>query len=123
MGKTYKSGIGTSGQRRSPIAPTNTNPGLPQGVRGSDPSSAPERGKLIRKGNSKGGEPAGGMKANRVQSYERHGARQRIQVKTGYQNQPEAAATQANGRIIPSYPKLQDQWSGSNFWSAGQGGG
>lgn len=121
MGKTYKSGIKTTAEKRSPLAPTMAG-GMPQGVRGQDPSAAPERGKLIKKGNRQAGEPAGATKRNRIQSYERHGARQRIEIPLRLPAVPEAAPTQANGRIIPSYPKLQDAWSGANFWDASRGG-
>lgn len=123
MGKTYKSGIGTARERRSPLAPLAAAGGMPQGVVGGSPSAAPERGKLIKKGNSKSGEPGGpGVAAHRIQSYERHGARQRIEVPLRLPQDPLAAPTQANGRIIPSYPKLQDAWSGANFWDASRGG-
>jgi hypothetical protein len=122
MGKTYKSGIRTTAEKRSPLAPTMAG-GMPQGVVGGSPSAAPERGTLRKKGNSKGGEPGGpGVKKNRVQSYERQGARQRVEVPLRMQAVPEAAPTQANGRIIPSYPKLRDTWSGSNFRDASRGG-
>ena len=121
MGKTYKSGIRTTGERRSPIAPTMAG-GMPQGVLGQMPSARPERGKLIKKGNRQSGEPAGGKKMNRVQNYERHGAQQRVTVPLRMAAVPEAAPTQANGRTIPSYPKLRDTWSGANFWDASRGG-
>ncbi|HET7110169.1 MAG TPA: hypothetical protein VFI41_04815 [Gemmatimonadales bacterium] len=122
MGKTYKSGIGTARERKSPLAPTMAG-GMPQGVVGGSPSASPERGTLRKKGNAKGGEPGGpGVKKQRVQSYERHGARQRVEVPLRLPQVPEAAATQANGRVIKSYPKLQDAWSGSNFWDASRGG-
>lgn len=122
MGKTYKSGIKTTAEKRSPLAPTMAG-GMPQGVVGGSPSAAPERGKLVRKGNVQAGEPGGaGIKRNRVQSYERHGARHRVEIPLRMQAVPEAAPTQANGRIVPSYPKLQDAWSGANFWDASRGG-
>jgi hypothetical protein len=121
MGKTYKSGIRTTANKRSPLAPTNLGPGLPQGVVGGSPSAAPERGTLRRKGNAKGG-GLEGQKANRAQVYERQGARQRIEVPLRLPQVPEAAPTQANGRIIKSYPKMQDAWSGGNFWDASRGG-
>jgi hypothetical protein len=123
MGKTYKSGIKTTAEKRSPLAPTMAG-GMPQGVLGGSPSAAPERGKLIKKGNRQAGEPAmgGGGTGTRVQSYERHGARHRVQIPLRLPTVPEAAPTQANGRVIPSYPKLQDAWSGANFWDASRGG-
>lgn len=117
----YQSGIGTTGQRSSPLAPFNTAPGMPQGIfRGAAPV---ERGQLVGKGGAKGGEPAAGVRAARTQTYERHGPRFRTQVKMGgYQNAVQSGATQANGRIIPSYAKMQDRWSGGNFWDASRGG-
>jgi hypothetical protein len=124
MGKgTMKTGFGATKGRRSPMAPTNTNPGMPQGVVGGFPSAAPERGTLRAKGNRQAGEPGGaGVKRQRVQSFERHGAQQRITVPLRMTMPPEAAPTQANGRVIKSYPKLQDSWGGAGFWDASRGG-
>jgi hypothetical protein len=123
MGKTYKSGTRTTSEKRSPIAPTMAG-GMPQGVVGGSPSAKPERGKLVRKGNTQSGEPAmgGGGTGTRIQSYERHGARHRVQIPLRMAQDPLAAPTQANGRTIPSYPKLRDTWSGGNFWDASRGG-
>jgi hypothetical protein len=123
MGKTMKTGFGKAKERRSPLGPTMAG-GMPQGVVGGSPSAAPERGKLVKKGNRQAGEPAagGGGTGTRVSSYERHGARQRVEVPLRLPAVPEAAPTQANGRVIPSYPKLRDAWSGRNFWDASSGG-
>lgn len=120
MAKTYKSGIRTTAEKRSPLAPTMAG-GTPQGIYGGP--VAPERGTLVRRKNTQAGEPGGGKKANRVQVYERQGARQRIEIPLRMPQVPEAAPTQANGRIIPSYPKMQDAWSGRQFWGGSQSGG
>lgn len=113
MGKTYDSGIRTTKDRRGQIAPAPASGALPVGI--GPVVAPPDRGRLIPRGNSKGGEPAaGGGAPYRVQRFERHGAAQRVQVRMGYSNAPQAAATQANGRIIQSYPKAQ-VWSRQNF--------
>jgi hypothetical protein len=122
MGKTMKTGFGKSTERRSPMAPTMAG-GMPQGVLGRSPSAAPERGKLIKKGNSKNGDALlGANRTHRVQNFERHGAQQRITVPLRLPAVPEAAPTQANGRPVKSYPKLQDSWGGAGFWDASRGG-
>jgi len=122
MGKTMKTGFGKAKERRSPMAPTMAG-GMPQGVVGGSPSASPERGTLRRKGNVQAGEPGGqGVKRQRIGSYERQGARQRIEIPLRLPTVPEAVPTQANGRVIKSYPKMRDTWGGGQFWDASRGG-
>lgn len=122
-GRTMQSGIGVVADRRSPLAPFPWQQVTPAQV--GFTVSPPGVGALIRKGSSKTGEPAGGKNAHRVQNYERHGAQHRVVIPmrggmptatASGVNYPPAAATQANGRIIASYPKAQDLWSGRDFW-------
>lgn len=120
-GKTYQSGIGVSAERRSPLAPGYEAMLNGPGIDVLNPSGDPERGKLIPKMGRAAAEPAGATAVERVQNYERHGARLRVVVPRLPPQSPESYATQANGRIVPSYPKLQELWSGANFWDASQG--
>lgn len=116
MGRTYQSGISTTKDKRGQLAPSPTagptDPGIFSGA------LPPDRGILRPKGNVQGGNVSG-AKVNRPGTLERHGARQRIEVPLRGAQAPEAAATQANGRIIPSYSKTQDAWSSGDFWGAG----
>lgn len=87
------------------LAPKNAgNPKLTKvGVPG------PQRGTLKKKAGPLGGtEP--GTAVPRRSHQERLGAKRRVEIKLPGPQSPEAGATQANGRIVKSYPKL-----GGNF--------
>lgn len=122
-GRTMQTGIGVVADRRSPLAPFPWAQVTPAQV--GFTVAGPVVGAQIRKGHSKSGEPAGSNRTARVQNYERHGAQHRVVMPmpggmptatAAGVRYPPAAATQANGRIIPSYPKAQDRWSGGDFW-------
>lgn len=112
MGKTYQSGIRTTKDRRGQIAPSPTGAVAQPDMQVT--AVPPDRGRPIPRKNVQAGEPAGGKSAHRVQRFERHGAAFRVTVPLRGAQSPEAAATQANGRIIPSYPKT-GLWSRQNF--------
>jgi hypothetical protein len=117
---TMKTGFGKSKEKRSPMAPTMAS-GMPQGVVGGSPSARPERGTLRRKGGGQGGDLSGPA-GHRQGLLEPQGPRMRIEIPLRYPQVREAAPTQANGKIIKSYPKLQDTWGGRQFWDASRGG-
>lgn len=118
MGKSMKTGF-TSSSRSGPLAPTNTNTSMPQGVYGGP---APvDRGKLVRKGHSKDSDAMDMGKANRKGVLERQGPKMRIEIPLYPARAPEASHTQANGRILPSFPKMRDGWSSGDFQDARTG--
>jgi hypothetical protein len=61
----------------------------------------PLKGKVMPKKNTQAGDPTAGGKANRT-NIERIGATYRITAKYGKSVNPEAGATMANARIVPS---------------------
>lgn len=98
-----------SSTKKGPLAPQ-----APQVLAASGPpmqvtALPPDRGTLRPKGSTAAG-GASGTKANRSQAFERQGARHRIEVSLFPARAPEAAATQANGRIIQSYAKFGNQY-------------
>lgn len=116
MGLTYQSGIKTSKDRRGVIAP-DAAAGVvaPGGVFSG--AAPPDRGRLVPKGHSKDSDSMDMGKANRQGILERQGPRFRIEVPLRTGGHEAAAATQANGRIVPPTTVRQD-WSASNFWGA-----
>jgi hypothetical protein len=115
-----QTGFGKGKEKRSPMAPTMAA-GIPQGVVGGSPSARPERGTLRPRGNRQAGD-LGGPAGHRQGLLEPQGPRMRIEIPLRYPQVPEAAPTQANGKLIPSYPKMQDAWAGRQFWGASRGG-
>lgn len=64
---------------------------------------SPQRGKSVRRGGAVGGMDASmGTAKSRRQVQERMGAQRRIEVNLPGPTDPEARATQANGKIVPS---------------------
>lgn len=63
---------------------------------------APERGKLVPSGNSKGGMLEGATAAHKANILEIQGAKLAPQVNHVYPNAPEAAETQRNTVLVPS---------------------
>lgn len=125
-GGPYRSGTATVKDRRGQIAPSPAG-----GVTSSSMSVAvavPDRGRLVPKGHAKGGEPGGaGTAKYRVQRFERHGPSFRVVIPlrggvptatASGVNYPPAAATQANGRVLPARTK-REVWSGADFWETG----
>lgn len=92
-----------------PLAPTaatmNSMPIGPPKV------AKPQKGMSIpKKGPKGGGEPATANHPRQIM--ERMGAKRRIEVNLPGPQAPEASATQANGRIVPSV-----MGSKQNFWN------
>lgn len=89
------------------LAPTEKTALSPQIAKVGTPG--PKRGVMKKKAGALGGtEPATAVARRGTQ--ERLGAKRRIEIKLPGPQSPEAGATQANGRIVKSYPKL-----GGNF--------
>lgn len=93
----------------APIAPTST---APSNAAGSKPRVAPvEKGTLVKKKGAQAGDPTKMAKPSRknVKSADatHAGARYGIRVKFQKSVAPEAGATQANGRVLPSAMKSQ----------------
>lgn len=109
-----KSPKGTQAQNRNlhPLAPTagaeNTVPIGPARV------APPQRGTLRPKGGAQGGFKEAATAVHRANIEERMGPRHRVEVSLPGPQSPEARATQANGKIIPSVGG-----TGANFWAEG----
>lgn len=93
----------------APIAPTSA---APSNASGSKPRVAPVvKGTLVKKKGAQAGDPTKMAKPSRknVMSPDagHAGARYGIRVKFQKSTAPEAGATQANGRILPSAMKSQ----------------
>lgn len=69
---------------------------------GSGQSAKPQRGKLVKKGNSKGGMLEGATAAHRANVQERMGPQFRPTATLYAQNAPSASETQRNTRIVQS---------------------
>jgi hypothetical protein len=82
----------------APIAPTSTAPGKPV----AHTVAKPENGTLVKKKNTAAGDPTKMAKPSRKFTTATSGARYGIRVKFQKTEAPEAGATQANGRILPS---------------------
>ena len=93
----------------APIAPTSTAPGKPV----AHTVAKPEKGTLVKKKNTAAGDPTKMAKPSRKFVTATGGARYGIRVKFQKTEAPEAGATQANGRILPSAMGAQS----SNFGS------
>jgi hypothetical protein len=95
----------SSKKNPAPIAPTSAEP---SNATGSKPRVAmPERGKLMKKKNTAAGDPYKMAKPSRTFVKATSGARYGVRVKFQKSEAPEAGATQANGRILPSAMKAQ----------------
>lgn len=89
-----------STKNSAPIAPTSA---APSNAAGSKPRIAkPEKGTLVKKKNTASGDPYKMAKPSRTKVTATGGARYGVRVKFQKSVAPEAGATQANGRIIPS---------------------
>lgn len=98
-----------STKNKAPIAPTST---APSNASGSKPRVAPVvKGTLVKKKGAQAGDPtkmAKPARSNVMSPDAKHaGARYAIRVKFQRSIAPEAGATQANGRILPSAMKSQ----------------
>lgn len=94
-----------STKNKAPIAPTST---APSNASGAKPRySKPERGVLVKKKNTASGDPYKMAKPSRTNVKATSGARYGVRVKFQASTAPEAGATQANGRILPSAMKAQ----------------
>jgi hypothetical protein len=87
----------------APIAPTSTAPGKAATAR----VAKPENGTLMKKKNTAAGDPYKMAKPSRKFVTATSGARYGVRVKFQKTEAPEAGATQANGRILPSAMKAQ----------------
>lgn len=84
----------------APLAPTSA---APSNAAGAKPRVAPvEKGTLVKKKNTASGDPYKMAKPSRTKVTASGSARYGIRVKFQKTIAPEAGATQANGRIIPS---------------------
>lgn len=89
----------------APIAPTSA---APSNAAGSKPRVAkPEKGTLVKKKNTAAGDPTKMAKPSRNKVTATSGARYGVRVKFQKSVAPEAGATQANGRVLPSAMKAQ----------------
>ena len=97
-----------SSKNKAPIGPVATTPTASTSAKARH-TSAPEKGKLMKKtGNAKGGtDPYRQAKPSRSFVTATGGARYGIRVKFQQTVAPEAGATQGNGRILPSPRKRQ----------------
>ena len=93
----------------APIAPTSTAPGKPV----KHTVAKPERGTLVKKKNTASGDPYKMAKPSHKFVTATSGARYGVRVKFQKTEAPEAGATQANGRVLPSAVGAQS----SNFSS------
>ena len=92
-----------SNKNPAPIAPTSTAPG-----NAAKHTVAPvEKGTLVKKKNTAAGDPTKMAKPSRKFTTATSGARYGVRVKFQKTEAPEAGATQANGRILPSAMKAQ----------------
>jgi hypothetical protein len=90
-----------STKNSAPIAPSSTAPGKPPKAR----IAKPENGTLVKKKNTAAGDPTKMAKPSRNKVTATSGARYGIRVKFQKSTAPEAAATQGNGRLLPSSVK------------------
>jgi hypothetical protein len=67
----------------------------------------PEKGTLVKKKNTAAGDPTKMAKPSRTKVKATSGARYGVRVKFQKSESPEAGATQANGRLLPSAMKAQ----------------
>jgi hypothetical protein len=95
----------------APIAPTSTAPGKPV----AHTVAKPEKGTLVKKKNTAAGDPTKMAKPSRNFVTATSGARYGIRVKFQKTEAPEAGATQANGRILPSAMGAQSANFGSGM--------
>lgn len=90
-----------------------------EGVAFSSPSAKPQAGTLVPKKNTQAADPSAtgvGIRTNVPYVGERKGAAYSIKASYLKQTSPEAAATQANGRIVsPSVVRSKDSfWQGNS---------
>jgi hypothetical protein len=71
------------------------------------PSAKPERGKLMKKKGAQAGDPTKMAKPSRPHVKATSGARYGVRVMFQKSEAPEAGATQANGRLLPSVMGIQ----------------
>jgi len=93
----------SSKKNPAPLAPTSTAPGKPV----AHTVAKPENGTLVKKKNTAAGDPTKMAKPSRSFVKATSGARYGVRVKFQKSESPEAGATQANGRILPSAMKAQ----------------
>lgn len=89
-------------QQVSPLAPLAESVGFNDRRVQPGYSAAPEQGDLVEKGHAKHplADPSLGSATSRVQGMEVGGARYRVHPPNTTLTVPEAAATQANGRVV-----------------------
>jgi hypothetical protein len=83
----------------APLAPTSDKV---KSIALDDVSKSPERGTLVKKKNTQSGNPV--IENHKVRPHVKatSGARYGVKVKFQKSEAPEAGATQANGRLLPS---------------------
>lgn len=97
----------------APLAPTSA--GTP-GVKFENASAAPSANtKLVKKKGAQAGDPTKEAKPSRSNVKATSGARYGVRVKFQKQESPEAGATLANGRLLPSAIKRQSQNFGAGM--------
>jgi len=85
------------------IAPSSTAPTASSSAKAK--VAMPEKGTLVKKKNTAAGDPTKMAKPSRNKVTASSGARYGIRVKFQKSTAPEAAATQGNGRLLPSSVK------------------
>ena len=87
------------------LGPSSTKPSASSSAKAR--VAAPEKGTLVKKKNTASGDPTKMAKPSRTKVTATSGARYGVRVKFQKSTAPEAGATQANGRILPSAMKAQ----------------